>query len=111
MVAMVGNDLKLNSGVSSVPGGVYGENFDACLECAVYVLLDTVVDDVANRVPDSGRWEYRYWSRWRRWRDLGRGSDLWILHTATEVAFTDEDGQPGNAFEWSVWWVKGVGVK
>ena len=44
-------------------------------------------------------------------RDLGRGSDLWILHTATEVAFTDEDGQPGHAFEWSVWWVKGVGVK
>ena len=56
---MVRNDLKLNGGVSSVPGGVYGENSDACLECAVYVLLDTVVDDVANRVPDSGRWEFR----------------------------------------------------
>ena len=47
----------------------------------------------------------------RRWRDLGCRSDLWSLHTANEVAFTDEDGQSGNEFEWSVWWVKSVGMK
>ena len=54
MVAMVGNDLELNSGVSSVPGGVYGENFDACLECPLSKSLKTVVDYVTYGVPDPG---------------------------------------------------------
>ena len=54
MVVVVGDDLKLNGGVGSIPGGMYGEHFDAGLECAVNVLLDIVVNDVAYRVPDSG---------------------------------------------------------
>ena len=51
---MVRDDLKTNSGVRLVPGGMYGENFYAGLECAVDVLLGIVVNDVTDRVPDSG---------------------------------------------------------
>ena len=54
MVVVVRDDLKMNSGVRLVPGGMFGKNFDAGLECAIDVLLGIVVNDVTERVPDSG---------------------------------------------------------
>ena len=42
---------------------------------------------------------------------LGCGSDLCVLHSATEVVFADEDWQPGDAFEWGEWWVMCVSVE
>ena len=54
MVVVVRDDLKMNGGVRLVPSGMYGKNFDAGLECAVDVLLGIVVNDVTDRVPDSG---------------------------------------------------------
>ena len=73
---------------------------------AVDVLRSVVINDVAYGMPNSGRWEIRYKSVWGGWGDLGCGSDLGVLHTATEVVFADEDGQPGDAFEWSEWWME-----
>ena len=56
---MVGDDLELNGGISLIPGSMHGKNLGACLNCAVNVLLTVVVNDVANGVPNSGRWEIR----------------------------------------------------
>ena len=56
---MVGDDLKLNGGVSLIPGSMHGEDLGACLDRAVNVFLSVVINDVANRVPNSGRWEIR----------------------------------------------------
>ena len=54
MVVVVRDDLKMNGGVRLVPGGMYGEDFDAGLECPVDKLLSVVVYDVTDGVPDSG---------------------------------------------------------
>ena len=75
------------------------------MNCAVDVLLTVVVNDVANGVPNSGRWEVGQKSGWGGWGDLGCGSDLCVLHSATAALFEDETGQPGDAFEWSKGWV------
>ena len=46
--------LKMDCGVGLAPRGVCGEDFDAGLECPVHKLLEVVVYDVTNGVPDSG---------------------------------------------------------
>ena len=51
---MVGGDLESNGGIVLVPGGVYGEDFDAGMKCGVGELPDIVVDDVLDRVPKTG---------------------------------------------------------
>ena len=51
---MVGCDLEMNGGIGLVPGGMYGEDFNAGTECGVGELLDVVVNDVGDGVPDSG---------------------------------------------------------
>ena len=51
---MVGCDLEMNGGIGLVPGGMYGEDFDAGLECPVDKLLSVVVYNVTNGMPDSG---------------------------------------------------------
>ena len=51
---MVGGDLESNGEIVLVPVGVYGEAFDAGMKCGVGELLDVVVDDVEDGVPESG---------------------------------------------------------
>ncbi len=51
---MVRDYQKVDCGVRLAPRGVYGEDFDAGLECPVHKLLGVVVYDVTNGVPDSG---------------------------------------------------------
>ena len=54
MVVVVGDDLEVDCGVRLVPRGMYGEDFDAGLECPVDKLLGVVVYYVTNGTPDSG---------------------------------------------------------
>ena len=51
---MVGGDLESNGGIVLVPGGVYREDFDAGMKCGVDELLDMVVSDMEDGVPESG---------------------------------------------------------
>ena len=51
---MVGGDLESNGGIVLVPGGVYREDFDAGMKCGVGELLNIVVDDLEDGVPESG---------------------------------------------------------
>ena len=55
----MGDDLELNGGINLIPGSMHGEDLGACLDRAVDVLLSVVINDVANGVPNSGRWEIR----------------------------------------------------
>ena len=56
---MMRDDLKLDSGIDLIPSSMHGKDFGAGLNRAVNVLLTVVVNDVANGVPNSGRWEIR----------------------------------------------------
>ena len=51
---MVGGDLKTNGGIVLIPSGVYREDFDAGVKCGFGELLNIVVDDVGDGVPESG---------------------------------------------------------
>ena len=46
--------MKTNGGIVLVPGGVYRKDFDAGVKCGVGELLDIVVNDVEDGVPESG---------------------------------------------------------
>ena len=49
---MVGGDLESYGGIVLVPGGVYREDFDAGVKCGFGELLNVVVDDMGDRVPE-----------------------------------------------------------
>ena len=51
---MVGGDLESNGGIVLVPGGMYREDFDAGMKCGVGELLDIVVNDMEDGVPEPG---------------------------------------------------------
>ena len=75
-----------------IPCSVHGHLFVVSLSCAVKVLKSVVIHDVAHGVSNSGRWEIRQCGGWGGWGGLGWGSELGVLHSASEAVFVYEDG-------------------